>query len=68
MAEHLKSGQSTRTPVPDFPRPADHEQRMIVMRDLAGWHLGDKRWADLLIGAYLYPEATREALVREMDS
>lgn len=47
---------------PDLPRPADHDERMAVMRRAATWHLGYEAWAGELIAAYLYPRAVSEAL------
>lgn len=33
----------------------DHEVRLAAVRRMAGWHLGDPSWADMLIEAYLEP-------------
>lgn len=46
-------------------RPADHDQRMQAARERAGWELGDRSWAETIVGAYLWPEADREALAKE---
>lgn len=49
-------------------RPEDHEQRMEVARDIAGWHLGDPSWAGEILYAYFNPERAKELLDMERDS
>jgi len=55
-------GQSATALPEDLPRPADHDERMAVVRRAAGWHLGDPSWASTFIGAYLYPRYTTAEL------
>ena len=38
---------------------------MAAARRLAGWHIGDRYWADLIIRAYNNPEETNAALDKE---
>lgn len=33
----------------------EHEEGLAAARRLAGWEIGDKNWADLIIRAYLNP-------------
>lgn len=47
-------------------RPPDHEDRMRAAEDVARWYLGDRGWAGKIIGAYLWPDESREGLAREM--
>jgi hypothetical protein len=44
----------------------DHEDRMRQVRRRVGWELGDRSWADIIIGAYLDPDSDRERLDAEM--
>ncbi len=42
--------------IPDtLPLPDDHDDRIRVARKVAGWHLGDAEWADLILIAYFDP-------------
>ena len=41
--------------------------RMLAARKRAEWELGDGRWAEIIIGAFLYPEADSDALRHEME-
>lgn len=41
---------------------------MQVARNVAGYHIGDPSWADLIVNAYLNPEEASEKLRQEMDS
>lgn len=40
-----------------------HEAGLSAARRFAGWHIGDRSWADLIIEAYLNPERVE----RELD-
>ena len=44
---------------------ATHEDGMRAARAVAQWELGDPYWADIIVGAYLRPEAAMENLRRE---
>lgn len=48
--------------------PPDHDARLAQARRRAGWELGSKDWADIIIRAYMYPQQDRERLQEEMDS
>jgi hypothetical protein len=58
--------------MPDRPLPAplplteDHPERLAVAQQIAAWELGDGSWADLIVAAYLNPEAADARLAREM--
>lgn len=39
-----------------------HQEGLDAARRLAGWELGDRSWADIIIDAYLHPQATHERL------
>lgn len=39
-----------------------NEEGLRAARRLAGWELGDKSWADLIIRAYLNPDETNATL------
>jgi hypothetical protein len=45
-----------------------NERGLNVARNVAGWHIGDKSWADMIVNAYLHPEEASEKLRQEMDS
>ncbi len=49
---------------PDI-RPLDHDVRIRAAERMARWYLGDRGWGAKLVGAYLWPRATNEALDRE---
>lgn len=43
----------------------DHEERLAQARAVAEWELGDGSWADVIVTAYLNPEAAAAELTRE---
>lgn len=45
-----------------------NNEGLAAARRYAGWHLGDREWADLIITAYNNPAETNENLDREMES
>lgn len=45
--------------------PADHDARMEQAYKASEWWLGSKGWADMLISAYMNPQACEERLVYE---
>lgn len=49
-----------------MPLPPDHERRLDQARRRAGWELGDPIWADVIVAAYLDPDADVERLTRDM--
>lgn len=51
---------------PDI-RPDDHEERMTAAVKRAQWELGDGNWADIIVGAYLWPDADRTSLAIDME-
>jgi hypothetical protein len=66
-------------PAPPAPAPAPapaakpkaaklyHERGIKVARKLSQWEIGDPSWADLLISAYLDPDAAEARLREEVD-
>lgn len=42
-----------------------HEDGLVAARRYAGWHIGDKSWADPIIRAYLNPEEAHKELDEE---
>jgi hypothetical protein len=44
----------------------DYEDRLEAARARAAWELGESSWADVILDAFLDPEASREALAEEM--
>lgn len=42
--------------------PHDHDGRIKQARDRALWELGDEAWADMILAAYMNPEADAESL------
>lgn len=46
-------------------RAERHEKGMQAARRFAGWHLGDKGWADLIIEAYTEPGRANEIMDSE---
>lgn len=44
----------------------DHDDRMVVTRRVARFHIGDSAWAHVLVGAYLNPDSAQRALEEEM--
>lgn len=42
------------------------EERMRAAEAVAGWHLGDRTWAGLIVGAYKSPRLAMEVLRAEM--
>lgn len=57
-----RAGAARIRALPDF------ERRMEAARNRAGWELGDRSWAVLIIGAFLDPTADAEALRRDKES
>lgn len=47
--------------------PADHDARMLQAEHAAMWWLGSSAWADMLIAAYLNPQANEERLEYEQE-
>lgn len=43
----------------------DHDERMRVVEQVAGWHLGYSSWGAFLVGAYTNPDAALESLREE---
>lgn len=41
---------------------------LIVARRVAQYHIGDPDWADLIVGAYLNPDAAQASLQADMDN
>lgn len=57
---------SEPTRITDDIRPPNHDDRMMAARNRARWELGDSSWADVIVGAYLWPDADSKALVQDM--
>jgi hypothetical protein len=38
---------------------------IAAARRYAGWHIGDRRWADMILDAYQNPDATNAQLDEE---
>ena len=53
------------TPIVIDTASADYERRMAQAKQRAEWELGDRSWADIIIGAFLYPDRDAEALRAE---
>jgi hypothetical protein len=45
----------------------DYDERMEAARERAEWELGDRSWASVIVGAFLYPKADNDNLKREID-
>lgn len=46
----------------------EYEERMQAARERAEWELGDRSWAGVIVGAFLYPNEDREALAAEVSA
>jgi hypothetical protein len=53
---------------PTYDTLPDHDERMRVAERVAGWYLGDRGWAGMLVGAYLNHEEAAKNLGREMEA
>src|SRR4051794_26370274 len=50
-----------------LPEPPDHRRRLAAARRRAGYEIGDPTWADIILGAYLDPDASDVILSRDCD-
>lgn len=46
----------------------EYEERMKAARERAEWELGDRSWAGVLVGAFLYPDDDQHALEVEKSA
>ena len=44
-----------------------HDKGLEQAKKRAEWELGDRSWAGIIIGAYLYPEQDAEMLEKEKE-
>lgn len=59
MSKRIWDGPTVRDQSSEVTAPEPDPAGLAAARTVAGYELGDPTWADIIIGAYLYPAGAR---------